>query len=165
MPLTEKGEKIKGAMEKHYGAEKGEKVFYASKNKGKITGVDDDYTELEKGKGKETVKKNVGRLLGAGHNREAAVGIALRKAKSDDLKPGWKVDIEWPNERQDDNQHMGFSGSAALAVEELVSECDAFSKRLDAFENRQHQRKPVEVKPRTKDNMQPSNRHPKEVDG
>jgi hypothetical protein len=41
MPLTEKGEKIKGAMEKKYGPEKGEEVFYASKNKGKITGVDD----------------------------------------------------------------------------------------------------------------------------
>jgi hypothetical protein len=40
MPLTDKGEKIKGAMEEKYGAEKGEKVFYASKNKGTITGVD-----------------------------------------------------------------------------------------------------------------------------
>jgi hypothetical protein len=40
MPLTEKGEKIKGNMEKQYGAEKGESVFYASKNKGIISGVD-----------------------------------------------------------------------------------------------------------------------------
>lgn len=40
MPLTDKGEKIKGAMEKEYGAEKGERVFYASRNKGTITGVD-----------------------------------------------------------------------------------------------------------------------------
>jgi hypothetical protein len=40
MPLTNKGEKIKGAMEEKYGAEKGEKVFYASKNKGTISGVD-----------------------------------------------------------------------------------------------------------------------------
>jgi hypothetical protein len=40
MPLTNKGEKIKGAMEKEYGAEKGEKIFYASKNKGVISGVD-----------------------------------------------------------------------------------------------------------------------------
>lgn len=40
MPLTAKGEKIKGAMEEQYGEEKGEKVFYASKNKGTITGVD-----------------------------------------------------------------------------------------------------------------------------
>ena len=41
MPLTTKGEEIKHAMEKSYGTEKGEKVFYASKNAGKITGVDE----------------------------------------------------------------------------------------------------------------------------
>jgi hypothetical protein len=41
-PLTHKGEEIKRAMEKSYGPEKGEKVFYASKNKGTISGVDCD---------------------------------------------------------------------------------------------------------------------------
>jgi hypothetical protein len=40
MPLTSKGTKIKSAMEENYGKEKGEEVFYASKNKGTITGVD-----------------------------------------------------------------------------------------------------------------------------
>ena len=40
MPLTEKGEKIRSAMEKEYGKEKGEKIFYASRNKGNIMGVD-----------------------------------------------------------------------------------------------------------------------------
>jgi hypothetical protein len=40
MPLTEKGSKIKSAMEEQYGPEKGESVFYASKNAGTITGVD-----------------------------------------------------------------------------------------------------------------------------
>jgi hypothetical protein len=40
MPLTEKGEKIKKAMIKEYGEKKGEQVFYASKNKGTIKGVD-----------------------------------------------------------------------------------------------------------------------------
>ncbi len=39
MPLTEKGRKIKAAMRRTYGAEKGERVFYASANKGTITGV------------------------------------------------------------------------------------------------------------------------------
>lgn len=42
MPLTSKGEKIEKNMEKTYGPEKGEQVFYASRNAGKITGVDDD---------------------------------------------------------------------------------------------------------------------------
>lgn len=40
MPLTEKGKKILKAMKKEYGAKKAKQVFYASKNKGKIKGVD-----------------------------------------------------------------------------------------------------------------------------
>lgn len=40
MPLTHKGEVIKKAMTEEYGKEKGERVFYASKNKGTISGVD-----------------------------------------------------------------------------------------------------------------------------
>jgi hypothetical protein len=38
-PLTSKGEEIKSAMQKQYGPEKGEQVFYASANKGTIKGV------------------------------------------------------------------------------------------------------------------------------
>lgn len=102
MPLTEKGEKIKASMVEKYGPEKGEQVFYASKNAGKITGVD----------------------------------------------------------RADDNQHMGFTSSGVTPIEQLVNHCDALSARLDAFEARQNQRKPVDVKPKIKDNMQPSNPHP-----
>ena len=39
MPLTKKGKKIKRAMEKEYGSERGERVFYASQNKGTIKGT------------------------------------------------------------------------------------------------------------------------------
>jgi hypothetical protein len=39
MPLTKKGLKIRAAMEKYYGKEKGDEVFYASENAGKIKGV------------------------------------------------------------------------------------------------------------------------------
>lgn len=39
MPLTKKGQKIKREMEKEYGKEKGEQVFYASQNAGKIKGT------------------------------------------------------------------------------------------------------------------------------
>lgn len=39
MPLTKKGEKVKAAMKKQYGAKKGEQVFYATENKGKVTGL------------------------------------------------------------------------------------------------------------------------------
>ena len=41
MPLTSKGEKIMKAMKAQYGSDKkAEEVFYASKNAGKITGVE-----------------------------------------------------------------------------------------------------------------------------
>ena len=40
MPLSSKGEKIMGSMQKEYGPAKAKNVFYASKNKGTITGVD-----------------------------------------------------------------------------------------------------------------------------
>lgn len=39
MPLTQKGKEIMRAMKKEYGKEKGEGVFYASRNKGTISGV------------------------------------------------------------------------------------------------------------------------------
>ena len=40
MPLTTKGKKIMKSMKDRYGRKKGKAVFYASKNKGKIKGVD-----------------------------------------------------------------------------------------------------------------------------
>lgn len=40
MPLTAKGEEIMRSMKAQYGEKKGEQVFYASKNAGKISGVD-----------------------------------------------------------------------------------------------------------------------------
>lgn len=122
MPLTEKGEKIKGQMEEHYGKEKGEQVFYASKNAGKISGVDDAHAAPHPGKSGPV-----------------------------------------PKLRDDDNQHMGFTKGEAPDIERLVSMCDALSTRMDAFEQRRSMQKTQQVKPRTKDNMQPSNPHPKEV--
>ena len=40
MPFTKKGSKIMSAMKKEYGGKKGESVFYASRNKGTIKGVE-----------------------------------------------------------------------------------------------------------------------------
>lgn len=40
MPLTTKGRKIMASMQREYGAKRGERVFYASRNAGRITGVD-----------------------------------------------------------------------------------------------------------------------------
>jgi hypothetical protein len=39
VPLTKKGRKIKAAMQKTYGEEKGKDVFYKSQNKGTIKGT------------------------------------------------------------------------------------------------------------------------------
>ena len=39
MPLTKKSKKIMRSMKKQYGKKRGEQVFYATKNKGKIKGV------------------------------------------------------------------------------------------------------------------------------
>lgn len=40
MPLTHKGKEIMSAMDKEYGEKKGKEVFYASRNKGTIKGVE-----------------------------------------------------------------------------------------------------------------------------
>jgi hypothetical protein len=49
MPLTTKGKKIRKAMQETYGSkEKADEVFYASRNAGKIKGV--DKTKKRKGK-------------------------------------------------------------------------------------------------------------------
>ena len=40
MPLNEKGRKIMKSMKDPYGKKRGEQVFYASKNKGTIKGVE-----------------------------------------------------------------------------------------------------------------------------
>lgn len=53
MPLTKKGNKILTNMKKEYGSKKGESVFYASINKGKVTGAEGKKkTKSKKKKGK-----------------------------------------------------------------------------------------------------------------
>lgn len=64
----------------------------------------------------------------------------------------------------DDNQHMGFTKGTSKKIQEFVSKVDALEKRMDKFGNWNHQKKPEKVKPKTKNNMQPRNRHPKEID-
>ena len=54
MPLTAKGKKIMKSMKKQYGKKKAEEVFYASKNKGVISGVD----RTKKKKSKKSNKRS-----------------------------------------------------------------------------------------------------------
>lgn len=53
MPLTAKGEKILEAMQEEHGKEEGERIFYASKNAGRITGVDQKNDADEKDEKKD----------------------------------------------------------------------------------------------------------------
>lgn len=50
MPMTKKGAKIMTAMKHQYGEEKGEEVFYASRNKGTISNVDPESSKKKVGK-------------------------------------------------------------------------------------------------------------------
>ena len=50
MPLNEKGKKIMKSMRKQYGKKRGEQVFYASKNKGTIKGVEKRKTRSKNAK-------------------------------------------------------------------------------------------------------------------
>jgi hypothetical protein len=47
MPLTKKGKKIRRSMREQYGKKKGDRVYYASQNKGTITGT---HKKRKKGK-------------------------------------------------------------------------------------------------------------------
>ena len=40
MPLTKKGSKILNRMQRYYGEDKGERVFYASINRGTVKGAE-----------------------------------------------------------------------------------------------------------------------------
>ena len=79
MPLTTKGSKIKSAMTKKYGENKGEQIFYASANKGTITDVEKKQ-KLAKGgaarktsKSKVTKKKSKSRVNEAGNYTKPAL--------------------------------------------------------------------------------------------
>ena len=67
MPLNKKGKKIKKALTKQYGKEKGEKVFYAMENSGKV----------------KKVKKLRGGGMDAGNKSNQAKSAAMGKAGVD----------------------------------------------------------------------------------
>ena len=90
MPLTAKGSKIKAAMKKQYGAEKGEDVFYAAANKGTIKGVAKKQKLAKGGAARKTSKqakpkkKSKSRVNEAGNYTKPA----LRKRLFEKIKAG-----------------------------------------------------------------------------
>ena len=92
MPLTKKGTKIKSAMKKQYGEKKGEQVFYASANKGRISNVE-KVKEFKKGgavrktsKSTKPKKKSESRVNEAGNYTKPT----LRKRLFEKIKAGSK---------------------------------------------------------------------------
>ena len=75
MPLTEKGKEIKSNMEKEYGPKKGEEVFYASANKGTITGVHNDRSDCNMSKDVETPKPASGPMSTSGPSGGKSEGL------------------------------------------------------------------------------------------
>lgn len=63
MPLTDKGEKIMGNMVREYGAEAGKRIFYASRNKGVISGVDPE-SRTASNSGDKAVRSGFQHLVG-----------------------------------------------------------------------------------------------------
>ena len=74
MPLTEKGKKIMKSMKGQYGKKEGEKVFYASRKKGTIKGVE---------------RANKGKLM-RGNNKKPdfiiMIALAEKKKKKNNKK-------------------------------------------------------------------------------
>jgi hypothetical protein len=88
MPLTKKGEKIMDAMKSEYGAKRGESVFYASKNKGRIEGVEKKANGGDVGKSREEkALETIGAIRrGAGgipvYVAEGNVDVGIKKKAS-----------------------------------------------------------------------------------
>lgn len=85
MPLSSKGEEILANMRKEYGDKKGESVFYASKNAGKISGVDRSDKIAAIGDCVKRLMDGVGRL-DARMGSRADASLEYHKASADFAK-------------------------------------------------------------------------------
>jgi hypothetical protein len=80
MPLTKKGKDIMQSMKRTYGGKKGEQVFYATRNAGKIDGVE------KMRKGGKVKKKSKSRVNEAGNYTKPG----MRKRLFNRIKAGGK---------------------------------------------------------------------------
>lgn len=84
MPLNKKGKKIMASMKSQYGPKEGESVFYASKNKGTIKGV-----ERKAGGGTMSKSREQEALESIGAIEKGAGGIPVYVAEGN-IKVGAK---------------------------------------------------------------------------
>ncbi len=92
MPLTSKGKKIQSAMKKQYGEKKGEQVFYASANKGKIKDVEKTQKFAKGGTAGKTSTKKTTKTKTESRVNEAGnyTKPAMRKRLFEKIKAGTK---------------------------------------------------------------------------
>jgi hypothetical protein len=138
MPLTAKGEEIKKAMEKTYGPEKAERVLYASKNKGTISGIDKSDATVKASCGDELAHK-----LGMSDEGGVVGGSIGPSASKADMGPGHIA----PHVGKDGLFHWPVSDDASplekaearydedRLLEKIAAHCDALNQRLDAYED------------------------------
>ena len=89
MPLTEKGKKIMNSMQRTYGGKKGEQVFYATANAGKIRDVEEKAKGGKVGKASKSSKpkaKSKSRVNEAGNYTKPS----MRKRLFNRIKAGGK---------------------------------------------------------------------------
>ena len=89
MPLTKKGKEIMSSMKRTYGGRKGEQVFYATANAGKITGVEEKAKGGRVGKAGKSSKpkaKSKSRVNEAGNYTKPG----MRKRLFERIKAGSK---------------------------------------------------------------------------
>ena len=92
MPLTTKGKKIMSSMKRTYGGKRGEQVFYATANAGKLKDVEKKQ-ELKKGGGvRKTSKPSQSKAKSKSRVNEAGnyTKPSLRKKLFNQIKAGGK---------------------------------------------------------------------------
>ena len=124
MPLTEKGAEIKANMEKEYGEKKGESVFYASRNKGTITGVD----------AVEPAEKDEDRNIEDIETAVQAAEAALRKLEFTQAKEKREQELRADIGRMSGKRLRSepFRGDAAT-VGVITEACERLKRRMDDF--------------------------------
>jgi len=92
-PLTKKGNKILKAMRERYGKKKGTSVFYASKNKGTISGVDGKTKDVQHNVSVKQMPNTAG-LWGVYIDNKLYIGKIANKENADDFANQTRSEIQ-----------------------------------------------------------------------
>lgn len=135
MPLTAKGEEILSSMKKEYGSEHGERVFYASKNAGVISGVDSDEVDCAMGDSQkpyislidgwwEALDMNGKVLYRSQHKNDPRLKEAVERA--------FKAYNSRPLNNRKDNVQSAMLNTMVEQVASLGNRAAALVRRMDA---------------------------------